>query len=131
MHTRIILKRTPPILIFQYILRLGPCILQVNLKYTWARPENIPGPFLEKYVISIYLEKYTSRIFLQVLFQDTWSKYASSILTKVLFKHCSTRERQVYLKESWRSTYLAKYVGSILEAFLHQYSSSVLGQVRC
>ena len=110
-------------------------MLQVYLKYTWAKPENTLGPYLEKYVISIYLEKYTSRIFLQVLFQDTWSKYASSILTKVLFKHCSRRGRQVYLKESWRSTYLAKYAGStssmvlvedLLEVYLKRSWTGIL-----
>ena len=99
MHTRIILKRTPPILTFQYVLRLGPSMLQVYFKYTWAEPENILGPYLEKYVISIYLEKYTSGIILQVHFKES----SPSILQGVFAKYASRSLRQVYFKHTWLS----------------------------
>ena len=85
----------PPLLHFKYNLRLGPSTLQVYFKYTWAKPENILEPYLEKYVISIYTSPST--------LQEFFSKYSSSALLQDIMKESSPSTRIAFFSEIQRS----------------------------
>ena len=71
-------------------------MLQVYFKYTWIGPENILGPYLEKYELSTYLTR-TSPSTLQEFF----SKYVSSIPIVFVKKLTSSCLTQVFFKESY------------------------------